>query len=116
NTNIGHLHDERRLFSISPETLQLFNPNNNVCPAFRSHTDEELTRAIQKRTPIFINDIEGGVNLWQATIGQNVFSHTTDGGLFALNRENALKCSVAFNAIAMKESEFLPLYEGKMVD
>lgn len=116
NTTTLHLQDERKLFALTDRTLKLFNPNNRVCPAFRSSKDEIITREIYKRIPIFLPDKPLDDAGWIAVVGQNVFSHTTDGENFQSCRQEVIASGVRLNALYIENTAYVPLYEGKMVD
>ena len=54
-----HLADRRRRFTLSPDDIALINPNTRTCPIFRTGHDAELTKAIQRRVPILIDETKG---------------------------------------------------------
>ena len=45
-----------RMFSITPDEIQLLNPNTGNCPAFITRADADLTIGVYRRHPIFIRD------------------------------------------------------------
>lgn len=106
NTNTGHLHDDRRQFLISGADLKLFNPNNEMCPIFRSKADYDVTKKIYTNAmPLIVENDQIHSNEFQVEIIQNFFSHTNDGKYF-------------YKRSAVKDTTegYVPLYEGKMVD
>ena len=64
-TRVEHLKDARRRFTLTPNEIELFNPNTRTMPLFRTSTDAELTRKIYNRVPI-LNDEQAGKNSWGA--------------------------------------------------
>ena len=119
NTNANHLRDERRVFLLLKEDISLFNPNTLTCPIFRSIADATLTRKIYLGHPVLIKERGSDThNPWSATIIQNFFSHTSDGGLFHDYADIArLNLQLRKNIWGVNdENRWLPLYEGKMID
>jgi hypothetical protein len=53
---VEELADANRRFSITPEELQLINPNTRTCPVFRSQMDAELTKKIYRNVPVLIRE------------------------------------------------------------
>jgi len=49
-----HAHDSR--FELTPEEIQLLNPNTGTCPIFRTRRDAEITLGIYRRVPVLINE------------------------------------------------------------
>ena len=43
-------------FEITPEEIQLLNPNTGTCPIFRTRRDAEITLGIYRRVPVLINE------------------------------------------------------------
>src|SRR5690606_6044551 len=41
-----------KVFTLTPEDIQLLNPNTGNCPIFRSKADAELTKLIYRRVPV----------------------------------------------------------------
>ena len=66
NTNVAHLRETERRFSLSADEIALLNPNTRTCPVFRSRRDAELTKAIYRRIPNFKLDESGKDSGWQA--------------------------------------------------
>lgn len=106
-TQVAHLADARRAFTLTPDEFALINPNTRTCPVFRSARDAELTKAIYRRVPVLIReavkDDEGKVitpeiNHWDINF-QLMFMMNTDSGLF---RDQPAQ-------------DRLPLYEAKMI-
>ena len=54
-----HLVDERQGFTLSPQGIELINPNTRTCPIFRSQADAELTKKIYRQVPVLIDGSKG---------------------------------------------------------
>jgi hypothetical protein len=117
-TNVSHLRDERRAFTLSGADIALLNPNTRTCPVFRSQADAALTKNIYSRIPILIDESKGASgNPWGITFRQGLFNMTTDSALFHTAAE--LGASGAHrdgpNWIDAGNQVYVPLYEAKMV-
>lgn len=96
-TNINQLRDTQRRFALSPEDLDLLNPNTRTTPVFRTCTDAELTKKIYSLVPVLENE-RMGQSPWGIK-SLLMFMMNTDSKIFETEPGNNL----------------LPLYEGKMV-
>lgn len=47
---------ENARFELTPEEIQLLNPNTGTCPIFRTRRDAEITLGIYRRVPVLINE------------------------------------------------------------
>jgi hypothetical protein len=98
-TDVSHLDDARRHFTLTTEEFRLINPNTLTCPVFRSARDAELTKKLYRAAPVLIEDGKAGGNPWDIRFSQGLFNMTSDSNLFAdTSGENRL-----------------PLYEAKMI-
>ncbi len=96
-TQPKQIENEARVFQLSPQDIDLINPNTLTCPVFRSRTDAELTKKIYQRVPVLENE-KTDSNPWGISF-MRMFDMSNDSGLFKDEAKNNL----------------LPLYEGKMV-
>jgi hypothetical protein len=55
-TDVAHLADPRRRFTLTPDEFRLINPNTRTCPVFRSQMDAELTKKIYRNVPVLIRE------------------------------------------------------------
>ena len=62
-TNVTHLRDEQRIFTLNADDFNRLNPNTKTCPVFRTKADAELTKKIYERVPVLINE-KTGENPW----------------------------------------------------
>lgn len=111
-TQVEHLQDERRRFTLDPNEFGLINPNTRTCPVFRSERDAELTKQIYRNAPVLTAEAvadDGGkllrpeVNPWGISFSQGLFNMTSDSNLF---RDQPATPG---------QPARLPLYEAKMV-
>lgn len=127
-----HLGDARRIYDLSPEQLAAMNPNTKTAPLFRSRADANLTVSIYSRIPSMINEPAGASgNPWQIVFRQGLFNMTSDSGLFRTANQLAhsgyerkaagwhlageTSCSSVVDEDPKTKSEYIPLYEGKMI-
>lgn len=116
-TNIEHLADQRRHFTLSPEGIRSINPNTRTMPVFRSQVDAELTKKIYDRVPVLIDDDRGASgNPWGIRFIR-MFDMTNDSGLFytAGQLENNDARREGVNWVLPDETVYVPLYEAKMI-
>ncbi|WOB09723.1 MULTISPECIES: N-6 DNA methylase [Burkholderiales] len=111
-TQVEHLADERRRFTLAPDEFALINPNTRTCPVFRSEHDAELTKKLYRAAPVLIREagtdnestiLQTEVNPWGISFSQGLFNMTSDSGLFA------------DAPAATGQPARLPLYEAKMI-
>lgn len=111
-TQVEHLKDKRRHFTLTSDDFNLINPNTRTCPIFRSGRDAELTKKLYCAAPVLIReaitDEEGNVlqpevNPWGISFSQGLFNMTSDSGLFY------------DSPVLAGQPRRLPLYEAKMI-
>jgi hypothetical protein len=106
-----------QLFRLTAADFALVNPNTGTAPIFRTRRDAELTTAIYARLPVLVKRA-GGVEhkAWPVKY-LTMFHMTNDSGLFwdrnRLEAEGAYP--VAESHWKKGAAEWVPLYEGKMV-
>ena len=114
-TQVQHLVDSRRRFSLTPDEFRLINPNTRTCPVFRSQRDAELTKKLYRAAPVLIREAEMDgegkdarevapeINPWGISFSQGLFNMTSASDLF-------------MNGPAQgSEHRRLPLYEAKLI-
>ncbi|MBN2136484.1 MAG: N-6 DNA methylase [Sedimentisphaerales bacterium] len=109
------LRDNRRHITLSPQDINLLNPNTKTCPVFYTQRDADLAKAIYKRVPVLVdkNRKEGG-NPWEIKFFR-MFDQTNDAELFHTpERLEALDFKCSGNVWRKRKERFLPLYEAKM--
>ncbi len=107
-----------RSFPLTAAEFARVNPNTGTAPIFRTPRDAELTTAIYERLPVLV-DRSGGepVAVWPVTYTR-MFDMTNDSHLFRMRWELEEKEGawlVGGNRYDSPKGEWLPLYEGKMV-
>jgi hypothetical protein len=115
--NAQEIKDEERISLLKPEDFRLFNPNTLTCPIFRRRRDADLTRKIYRHSPVLIDKQRGDQgNPWGISF-QRMFDMTNDSHLFRTARElEADGCWLGTgNTYTKSDSQYLPLYEAKMV-
>jgi hypothetical protein len=102
-TQVVHLADPLRRFTLTPDEFRLINPNTRTCPVFRSQRDAELTKKLYRAAPVLIvEEGENDKNPWGIRFS-SMFHMSNDSGLFR------------FEPAAPGEVPRLPLYEAKMI-
>lgn len=102
NTNVNHLTDLRKSFTLTPQEFSLINPNTLTCPMFRSQRDAELTKKLYRAAPVLIEEGEKDKNPWGISF-MRMLDMSNDSGLF---RDTPAPDG---------EPPRLPLYEAKMI-
>ncbi|QOJ08055.1 N-6 DNA methylase [Nitrosomonas sp. H1_AOB3] len=115
---LEHLHDSERVFTLSPEDIELVNPNTLTCPIFQSRFDAELTKGIYRRTPVLIRESRIDApehNPWGIRF-MAMFHMSNDSHLFKNYQELKQEgYSLDGNVFTLGGDIFFPLYESKMV-
>jgi hypothetical protein len=105
-------------FPITAADFASVNPNTGTAPIFRTRRDMALTTAIYARCPVLVNRSSGqAVAVWPVRYA-TMFHMTNDSHLFRTraeleNKEGAWP--VGENRWQSAAGEWVPLYEGKMV-
>ena len=116
--DVAELADPERRFPLTAADFARVNPNTGTAPIFRSRADAEATTAIYGRLPVLVDRSAGEpVKAWPVTYTR-MFDMTNDSALFRTReqleeREGAWP--VGGNRFASARGEWVPLYEGKMV-
>ena len=116
--DVAELADPDRCFPLSAADFALVNPNTGTAPIFRSRRDAELTTAIYDRLPVLVDRSSGeAVRAWPVKYIR-MFDMTNDSGQFRTRAELEEKegaWPIDSNRYASPSGEWVPLYEGKMV-
>ena len=115
---VSETEDPERCFPLSAADFARVNPNTGTAPIFRSRRDAELTTAIYDRLPVLVDRSSGeAVKAWPVKYS-TMFHMTNDSGLFRIRSELEEKegaWPVGGNRYQSAAGEWVPLYEGKMV-
>lgn len=107
-----------RVFSLTPEEIAAINPNSRTAPIFRTKRDKLITSGVYQRFPVLVNRAgTEPVTSWSLRCVQ-MLNMTTSSGLFRDRHELETKegaWPVGDNRFQSPAGEWVPLYEGKMV-
>ena len=116
--DVSEIEDPERCFPLSAADFARVNPNTGTAPIFRSRRDAELTTAIYDRLPVLVDRSSGEeVKAWPVKYS-TMFHMTNDSGLFRTRselEEQEGAWPVGGNRYQSPSGEWVPLYEGKMV-
>ncbi len=116
--NIAELDDPDRRFPLTAADFARVNPNTGTSPIFRTRRDAELTTAIYSRLPVLVDRSSGEeVKTWPVKYS-TMFHMTNDSHLFRTREELEEKegaWPIGGNRFDSPSGEWVPLYEGKMV-
>jgi hypothetical protein len=113
-TQIDHLRDEERRFTLRSEDLALINPNTRTCPIFNTRVDAELTRRIHRACPVLHNE-RTGENAWGISF-LRMLDMANDSHLFHTQEQLETEgFGLEGNRFARGDEVYLPLYEAKMI-
>ena len=116
--SVGELKNPQQAFPITAADFARVNPNTGTAPIFRTARDMALTTAIYGRWPVLV-DRSGGARLaaWPVKYWQMI-NMTSDSHLFRTRAELEGKegaWPIGGNRWQSANGEWVPLYEGKMV-
>ena len=116
--DVSELNDPERCFPLTAEDFARVNPNTGTAPIFRTRRDAKLTTAIYERLPVLV-DRSGGeeVKAWPVKYVR-MFDMANDSYLFRTREEleeGEGAWPIGGNRFDSPSGEWLPLYEGKMV-
>lgn len=107
-----------RVFPVSAAEFAKVNPNTGTAPIFRARRDMELTTAIYDRLPVLIDrSKQTTVAAWPVRYAQ-MLNVTSDSHQFRTRpelEEAEGAWSIGRNHFKSAAGEWVPLYEGKMV-
>ncbi len=116
--DVRELDDDQRCFPLAADDFARVNPNTGTAPIFRSRRDAELTTAIYERLPVLV-DRSGTLDkkAWPVKYTR-MFDMTNDSHLFRARAELEEQVGawrIRGNRFDSPTGEWVPLYEGKMV-
>ncbi|MYH29848.1 MAG: restriction endonuclease [Acidobacteria bacterium] len=116
--DVSELNDDDRRFALAANDFGRVNPNTGTAPVFRSRRDADLTTAIYRRLPVLVDRSHGQeAKSWPVKYN-TMFHMTNDSGLFRTRAELEDQEGAwpsGGNRFDSPAGEWLPLYEGKMV-
>ena len=112
------IRDPDRWFPMAANQFARINPNTGTAPILRSRGAAELTDSIYKRAPVLVDRSGADVaRAWPVTY-RRMFDMTNDSKLFRTRRELEERegaWPAENNRYGSAKGEWVPLYEGKMV-
>ena len=116
-TNVEHLADQRRHFTLSSKDISRINPNTRTMPVFRSQADVELTKKIYDRVPVLISDTRNANNNSWGIRFMRMFDMANDSTLFHITEQLEKRGARrdGMNWIVSEDEVYVPLYEAKMI-
>ena len=115
---IDEISDPERAFPITADEFARVNPNTGTAPIFQSRRDMALTTMVYEGLPVLLNRSgEVVLRAWPVRYAQ-MLNVTSDSHLFrtTLEMEEAEGAwSIGGNHFETSNGEWVPLYEGKMV-
>lgn len=116
--SLADIADPDRCFSITAADFARVNPNTGTAPIFRNRRDMALTTAIYASAPVLVDRSTGEeVKSWPVKYA-TMFHMTNDSHLFRTRAELEEKegaWPTSGNRWQSAAGEWVPLYEGKMV-
>ena len=116
--DVSERDDIERCFPLTAADFARVNPNTGTAPIFRTRRDAELTTAIYDHLPVLADHSAGGeVKTWPVKYS-TMFHMANDSGLFRTRVELVEQKGawhIGSNHFASPAGEWVPLYEGKMV-
>ena len=109
---------EENIFMLRAADFSLVNPNTGTAPIFRTKRDANLTTAIYRRLPVLVDRSNGAAKKTWPLRYVTMFHMTNDSELFWTSErlEKAGAYPSNLGHWRQGEREWLPLYEGKMID
>jgi hypothetical protein len=111
------LEPETGEFELTPADFASVNPNTGTAPVFRRRRDAEITTAVYRRLPVLVDRRESPpASVWPVRY-RTLFHMTNDSHHFKTAEELDAEgfYPVAGNRWRRGDEEYVPLYEGKMV-
>jgi hypothetical protein len=113
-TNISHINNQLRHFTLSSEELFLINPNTKTCPTFKNKIEAEITKKIYKTVKAWcLHETKADFPGKPRT----PFNMSNDSGLF-FNKYDMISRNVIYLDIGefkIENENFLPVYESKFI-
>jgi hypothetical protein len=107
-----------RVFPITAEEIRRINPNSGTAPIFRSRRDKEITSQIYARLPVLVDRASINDNAVWPVRYVRMLDMANDSGLFRTRTElegDEGAWPIGGNRFKSAAGDWVPLYEGKMV-
>ena len=116
--DVAEVNDPDRVFPLGPRDFSVVNPNTGTAPVFRTRRDAEITTAVYGRLPVLVDRRGKGLPKQALPLRYfTMFHMTNDSRFFKTARELEAEgfYPVGGNRWKHGRDEYVPLYEGKMV-
>ena len=117
-SSIDQLNDLERRFILRAEDFARVNPNTGTAPLFRTRRDAQITTGIYQRLSVLVNRSGEVVSrTWPVTY-KRMFDMSSDSHLFFSEwelQQNDKVVNTTDPKRTPEDGEWLPLYEGKMI-
>ena len=120
--DVSELNNNDRCYEMTAAEFTLVNPNTRTAPIFQSHADADLNLAIYRRHPVLVKKARGEEEeekAWPVNFQTSMFHMTNAAHLFRsrqeLEEQEHAWGVVGTNRFDSQNGQWLPLYEGKMV-
>jgi hypothetical protein len=113
-SNIEHLKDSRRIFSLKKIDFLKLNPNTKTCPVFRTNIDSKILNKIYNTIDVLIH-YKNEANPFGVKF-MRMFDMGNDSDKF-LTKEELIEKSFVNNGpfFTYQNTKYIRLFEGKMV-
>ncbi|MEM5501848.1 hypothetical protein WNY59_09625 [Ahrensia kielensis] len=116
--SVIELNNPDRRFPLTAEDFARVNPNTGTAPIFRTRRDAELTTHIYANSQVLV-DRSSGKEVRACPVKYSTMFHMTDdSGLFRTRIElddKEAAWPIGSNSFGSASGDWVPLYEGKMV-
>ena len=112
-----NIDDPDRVFTLAPEDFARVNPNTGTAPVFRTRRDADITRRIYQDHPVLVEHLaDGDRRVWPVRYVR-MLDMANDSHLFqtAAQLQDDGFYPVQGNRWKRGKNQYLPLYEGKMI-
>ncbi len=115
--NVPEASDPDQIFEMTAADFALVNPNTGTAPIFRTRRDADLTTAIYARLPVLVDRSQGDERKAWPVKYMTMFHMTNDSHLFWTQARLAAEGAYPVEGGRWRKGadEWVPLYEGKMV-
>ncbi|MCH2236557.1 MAG: BREX-1 system adenine-specific DNA-methyltransferase PglX [Blastomonas sp.] len=114
--DLAEIDNPDRVFPITADEISRINPNSGTAPIFRSRRDKEITSGIYARLPVLVAKGSGDA-VWSVRYA-TMFHMANDSDKFRTQPElegDEAAWPIGGNRFQSAAGEWVPLYEGKMV-
>ncbi|MBJ6642705.1 Eco57I restriction-modification methylase domain-containing protein [Streptomyces sp. BSE7-9] len=112
--SVDELDDPVNSYELTPEEIQLLNPNSGTCPVFKTRRDAEIALSIYRRIPVLIKEDDPEGNPWSISFA-TMFHMSNDSHKFhSFEDLKSDGWQLTGNIFTKGDTRKLPLREAKM--